>query len=147
MISKQARQARIREIVRKADISSQEELSEILGREKVEVTQPTLSRDIKELGLIKVRGRYHIPGDLNGNHPVESPRRPFQQYLLRSGISGNMVMLKTAPGNAHALAAALDAMEWPEILGTVAGDDTIFALLRSAISGKAVIKRIEELSS
>jgi transcriptional regulator of arginine metabolism len=72
-------------------------------------------------------------------------RRSLQQLVVRSGLSGNIVMVKTAPGHAHSLGVVLDAADWPEVLGTVAGDDTVFVLLRRASQGRRLLRRIEEL--
>ena len=147
MITKKARQGRILEIVRIQDIRSQEDLSEFLKTENVPVTQSTLSRDIRELGLIKVRGKYQTPGDVLPGAPDVHLRRALEQYVLSTGISGNMVVIKTSPGNAHSVGVVLDAAQWPEVLGTVAGDDTIFVLGRDNRCSKKVLDRIRTLSS
>jgi transcriptional regulator of arginine metabolism len=146
-MSKKARQGRILEIVRKRLVRSQEELSSLLKREGAEVTQSTLSRDIRELGLVKVRGRYQVSGELHSSPPEEILRRAFEQFVIRTGVSGNIVMIRTSPGNAHSIGVVLDAAEWPEVLGTVAGDDTVFVLLRNSQSGRKVLGRIRELSA
>ncbi len=147
MISKKARQGRILEITRKRLVRSQEELASLLKREGVGVTQSTLSRDIRELGLVKMRGSYQVSGALHSSPPNELLRRAFEQFVIRTGVSGNIVMIRTSPGNAHSVGVVLDAAEWPEILGTVAGDDTVFVLLRSGQSGKRILGRIRELSA
>jgi transcriptional regulator of arginine metabolism len=146
MISKKARQGRILEIARKRPVRSQEELSSFLRREGVGVTQSTLSRDIRELGLVKIRGSYQIPGDLPLIPSNDAVRRAFEQFVIQTGVSGNIVMIKTSPGNAHSVGVVLDAAQWPEVMGTVAGDDTIFVLLRNGKLGKRVIERIREFS-
>lgn len=145
MISKRVRQAKIHELVRQKEVFSQEELAELLQGDGIHVTQSTLSRDIRELGLVKVRGQYEVAGEAAGSPAKDTLRRSFQQLMLDRGVSGNILMVRTAPGNAHALGVVLDAARWPEILGTVAGDDTIFALLRNPRVGKNVLRRIEEL--
>jgi len=145
MISKKARQGRILEIVRKRPVRSQEKLSFLLKRDRVDVTQSTLSRDIRELGLVKVRGSYQISGELHSSPPDDVLRRAFEQFVIRTGVSGNVVMIRTSPGNAHSIGVVLDAAEWPEVLGTIAGDDTVFVLLRDGHSGKKVLGRIREL--
>ena len=147
MISKNARQGRILEVARKRLVRSQEELSSLLKREGIEVTQSTLSRDIRELGLVKVRGSYQVSGELHSSPPDEILRRAFEQFVIRTGISGNIVMIKTSPGNAHSIGVVLDAAQWPEVMGTVAGDDTVFVLLRNGSLGKKVLGRIRELSA
>jgi transcriptional regulator of arginine metabolism len=134
------------EIIRKQPVRSQEELSFLLGQDEIDVAQPTLSRDIRELGLVKIRGSYQVPGVSNSAPSEEILRRVFGQYVIRTGVSGNIVMLKTSPGNAHSVGVVLDAAEWPEVLGTVAGDDTVFVLLRNSRFGGKVLGRIRELS-
>jgi transcriptional regulator of arginine metabolism len=146
MISKKARQARVLEMIGKRTIRSQEELSAFLAKEGVDATQATLSRDIRELGLIKVRGNYQAPGEIQAGPSTDNLRRAFEQFVIRTGISGNIVMIKTSPGNAHSIGAVLDAAQWPEVMGTVAGDDTVFVLLRNSHSGKNVLGRIREYS-
>ena len=146
MVSKKARQGRILEIVRRNRIASQQELSALLGEKGVEVTQSTLSRDIRELGLVKVRGGYQASGGEEAALPESAVRRTFEQFVLSSGVSGNLVMIKTAPGNAHSVGVVMDAAQWTEVLGTVAGDDTVFVLLRSSRYGQKVLRRIRELS-
>jgi transcriptional regulator of arginine metabolism len=146
MISKRARQERLIAIIRTQSVASQEELSDLLGREAVTVTQSTLSRDIRELGVVKSRGRYQVATVRDSAPSPESVRRAFQQFLLRSEVSGNILMLRTPPGSAHSLGVVMDAIEWPEILGTVAGDDTVFVLLRNQHMGNKVLKRIREYS-
>ncbi len=147
MISKKARQGRILEIARNRVVRSQEELSARLRHEGVDVTQSTLSRDIRELGLVKVRGSYQVSGEVHAALPEEMLRRAFEQFILRTGVSGNIVMVKTSPGNAHSVGVVLDAAQWPEVLGTVAGDDTVFILLRNGHFGKKVLRRIREFSA
>jgi transcriptional regulator of arginine metabolism len=147
MIPKKARQGRILEVVRKHPVRSQEELSALLKREQVEVTQATLSRDIRALGLVKIRGCYQVAGEAQSPPLDEMLRRAFEQFVLRTGVSGNIIMIRTSPGNAHSVGVVLDAAQWPEIMGTVAGDDTIFVLLRSGRMGRKVLGRIREFSA
>ena len=147
MVSKRIRQGRIVALVEQRPVSSQEELSSLLAGSQIHVTQATLSRDIRELGLVKVRGIYHRPGTWSETPDLEGLRRALKQFVVGSGLSGNILMIRTAPGNAHAVGVVLDAARWPEILGTVAGDDTVFALLKNARLGKKLMKRIEEYLS
>lgn len=144
MVSKKARQGHILEWIRSGEVRSQEELAALLSSKGVGATQSTLSRDIRELGLIKIRGCYALGGGGNAPLPAEELRRTLKQFVLGSGLSGNMLMIRTSPGNAHSVAVVLDGVHWPEVLGTVAGDDTVFALLRSAAEGKKVHRRIRE---
>jgi transcriptional regulator of arginine metabolism len=145
MIGKKARQGQILELIRSDEVRSQEELAFRLGSRGVEATQSTLSRDIRELGLIKIRGRYGLGSGGSGLLPEKELRRTLKQFVLGSALSGNILMIRTSPGNAHSVAVVLDGIHWPEVLGTVAGDDTVFALLRSAAVGRKVHRRIQEL--
>jgi transcriptional regulator of arginine metabolism len=147
MVTKKSRQGRILEIVRRNAISSQDRLSGLLKAQGVDVTQSTLSRDIRELGLVKVRGVYQHAAEARSTPAPELLRRSLQQLVVQSGASGNIVMVKTAPGNGHSLGVVLDSARWPEVLGTVAGDDTVFVLLRNARLGRKVLKRIEDCLS
>ncbi|MBN2319111.1 MAG: arginine repressor [Acidobacteria bacterium] len=146
-MTKKARQGRILEIVRKHSVRSQEELSSLLRAENIPVTQSTLSRDIRELGLIKIRGRYQSPGDALPAAANEHLRRALEQYVLSTGVSGNIVVIKTSPGNAHSVGVVLDAAQWSEVMGTIAGDDTIFVLAQNGRIGKRVLERVREFSS
>lgn len=145
-MTKKGRQGRILEIVRKHPVRSQGALSAMLKNENIPVTQSTLSRDIQELGLVKVRGQYQFPGDAMPGPPDGHFRRTLAQYVLSAGISGNMIVIKTSPGNAHSVGVVLDAAQWPEVLGTIAGDDTIFVLGRDLRCGKKALERIREIS-
>jgi transcriptional regulator of arginine metabolism len=145
MASKRARQAAIIDIVGRKPVSSQEALSDYLRAEGLRVTQATLSRDIREIGLVKVRGRYGA-GLQNGAtaHP-DGLRRAFKEYVVATAASGNLLMVRTSPGSAHSVGVALDNAQWPDILGTVAGDDTIFVLLRDSRTANTVLKKLREL--
>jgi transcriptional regulator of arginine metabolism len=145
MISRKNRQARILEIIELQEVGSQARLAELLRKAGSTVTQPTLSRDIRDLGLVKVRGRYRQADGLRSAPAEDNLRRSLKQLVIDSKISGNILMVKTSPGNAQTLGVVIDAARWPEILGTVAGDDTVFALLKSPRSGPMVKRRIEGL--
>jgi len=142
MPTRKLRHARIIETVKRQSVCSQEELSGLLKGAGIRVTQSTLSRDIRELGLVKVRGTYRLAPE--GEDRASAGRRSIQQLVLEACVSGNILMVRTAPGDAHSMGVMLDAASWPEILGTVAGDDTVFALLRDARLGKKALRRIEE---
>jgi transcriptional regulator of arginine metabolism len=147
MIGKKARHGRILEILRKHSVRSQEELSLLLKSVNVPVTQSTLSRDIRELGLTKIRGRYQLPGDKPPAAPNEHLRRALEQYVLSTGVAGNIVVIKTSPGNAHSVGVVLDDAQWSEVMGTIAGDDTIFVLAQNSRVSKRVLERLQEISS
>jgi len=146
MISKRARQAKILEVIRRCRVENQESLSTLLRDEGVEAVQATISRDIRELGLVKVRGCYQaaaLPPPTSSSGALKST---FAQFVTGADSAGNIVVVHTSPGNAHSVCVALDAAGWPEAVGTIAGDDTIFVLARSADECGTLLKRIRELA-
>jgi transcriptional regulator of arginine metabolism len=138
------RQAKITDLVHQRRVSSQQELAQLLRRHGFPATQSTLSRDIREIGLVKAGGRYRVPSELSRVSEERSLRRTIRDLVVKSAASGNIVMLKTPPGNAHSLGVVLDGAQWPEVLGSVAGDDTVFLLLKNLRVGRKVMSRIRE---
>lgn len=146
-MSKPKRHGEIRELVRTNRVSSQEQLRELLETRGFEVTQATLSRDIRELKLIKVHDpegghHYTLPPESWDNAPALTRLLPAL-YLGAEG-TGNLLVVKTMVGGAQAVAEAIDWEEWPEVLGTLAGDDTILLVLRDAAHLAPVQRRLEE---
>jgi transcriptional regulator of arginine metabolism len=146
-MSKPKRHAAIREVVQTNRVSSQEQLRELLESHGFDVTQATLSRDIRELRLIKVHDpdgghHYTLPPEAWDNAPALSRLLPAL-YLGAEG-SGNLLVVRTMMGGAQAVAEAIDWEEWPEVLGTLAGDDTILLILRDASQLDGVQRRLEE---
>ena len=152
MSSKAARHSRIEELLRAKLVTSQIELADLLRTDGVFVTQATLSRDLEELHAVKVRGAYVIPPD------NERPLRPAEQAparltrLLRelltgADASGNLVVLRTPPGAAQFLASAIDRAGLPDILGTIAGDDTILLVAGEGVRGADIAARFTAWSS
>lgn len=146
---KTKRHAAIRELVQHHRVGNQEQLRELLVTRGFDVAQATLSRDIRELRLIKV------PDAEGGHHYTLPPeawdsRPPLQRLLptLFVGAEGtrNLLVVKTLAGGAQAVAEALDWEEWPEVLGTLAGDDTILVILRKDRDLPAIQRRIEDLA-
>lgn len=144
-----ARHARITELIRERPVRSQTELAELLAADGVSVTQATLSRDLEELGAAKVRGT--DGGPLAYVLPEEGapPLRPAEQAparlqrLLRELVtgadaSGNLAVLRTPPGAAQFLASAMDRSGLPEVVGTIAGDDTVAVIARENVGGAAL---------
>ena len=146
MISKRARHAKILEIIRRQRVESQEELSSLLRDECVKVTQATISRDIGELELVKVRGRYQADTAPVLALHLNTLRNVLAQFVIRTDSADNIVVVRTSPGNAHSVCVALDAAEWSESAGTIAGDDTIFILTRNPDDCGRVLDRIRELA-
>ncbi len=132
---KTRRQALILSIIREKAIETQEELGETLKEEGVKVTQATLSRDIKELGLIKVptpdgHYRYSLPTDRSFSDVVERAELMFKNSVTSIDYSENLIIIKTTTGTAQGVAAALDDLDWKEVMGTIAGDDSILVIVR-----------------
>ena len=144
-----ARQEEIVSIVREQVVHSQDELLAILRKRGFKVTQPTLSRDIRELGLAKTPAGYVIPGDLATVTPIVSVKRVDQ--LLRDSVifaeaAGNLVVLKTPAAAAQPVARALDATPPEDALGTVGGDDTIFVAFRHFASATTFAQHAQQIA-
>lgn len=145
---KTARQRKILEIIEKNDIGTQEELVALLERDGLEITQATISRDIRELGITKVS----IDGRTQRYVTVKSAESGMNNRLLgvlRTGfvsmdMAGSILVIKTSAGMAMAVAASIDALRLNQIVGSIAGDDTIFCALRSAEDGEEVMARLAE---
>lgn len=145
---KSKRQRKILEIIRQQAIETQEELAANLGKCGFEVTQATVSRDIKELGLIKIPGennhfQYAYPGERSVQNAEERLKRYFHDTVTSLAISDNLLVIKTHPGGAQGVASAIDQAGWPEIIGTVGGDDTILVVIKPKRAAETVMKRFE----
>jgi len=145
MVSQKTRQTKILELIRTNRVESQGMLAELLEKEGCGVAQATLSRDIRELGLVKVRSRYQVSGEAPPPPQNETVRRAFAQFVTGTDAAGNIVMIRTSSGNAHSICVIVDTVGWPEVLGTIAGDDTIFILVRDQNYGKKLLGKIREL--
>ena len=148
--AKPQRQEKIREIVENHIVETQEELTAFLRREHIAVTQATVSRDVKELMLVKVptgdgRSRYAFPKTESGARRESRLEALFADAVTDVEVGGNLVVLRTLPGMANAVASALDAAQWAEILGTVAGDDTIFVAAKQEKAAAAVAGKMRAL--
>lgn len=135
-------------LIREHRVASQEALRELLRQRDVDVTQATLSRDIRELRLVKVPD---AEGTAHYSQPEEWESTPQLESLLPTlfhdaeGV-GNLLVVRTMKGGAQTVAAAIDWEEWPEVLGTLAGDDTILIILRDARHLAAVQARLKEMA-
>jgi transcriptional regulator of arginine metabolism len=148
-MSKQDRHQAILRIVGANRIASQEQLRELLADEDFQVTQATLSRDIRELRLIKVpdvegHSYYTLPPDVWEHTPPL--KRLLTSLFVDAPGTGNLLVVRTLTGGAQPVAVALDWEEWPEVLGTIAGDDTILIVLRQPEQLDPVRTRIEEIA-
>ena len=140
------RRTQILDLLRREPVGTQGELCEKLSRRGIQVTQATVSRDIEELGLIKTRNGYRVPGP-PASLKLPQPALPviLKEFLWEVRKACNLVVIKTHPGNAHSVAAALDSEQWPEVVGTVAGDDTIFIATGSSQQATRIRKKILDL--
>jgi transcriptional regulator of arginine metabolism len=137
------RRTQILNLLRTDPAVTQEELRRKLARRGIRVTQATVSRDLEELGLVKTRSGYRLPDAAEPPAPVHPTLQVILKEFLREvGQASNLVVLKTYPGNAHSVAAVLDAQDWPEVVGTVAGDDTVFVAAPSARQAAQVRRKI-----
>ena len=146
---KTVRQMARLDILAKQDVETQEELAEALRARGIQVTQATVSRDIKELRLLKVltpSGSYkYATADKAENGLSERFIRMLAESLLSVAASNNLIVVKTLSGSANVAAEALDSLHWPEILGTLAGDNTILLIIRTEAEAPDVVRRIQEM--
>lgn len=140
------RQLKILELISTRAIRTQEELAEALAAEGWDVTQSSVSRDIAALKLVKVDGAYTRQARV-----LATPRSPDDQRIAEGVLTAEpagevLVVVHTAPGEANRVGAALDRSAWPEVLGTIAGDDTIFIAARNGAAQKAVLRRLRAVA-
>ena len=146
---KTVRQVAILDIIEKQDIETQEELAEALHDRGITVTQATVSRDIKELRLLKVMaagGVYKYATADKAEHGLSDRFiRMLTESVLSVTSANNLIVVKTLSGSANVAAEALDSLHWAEILGTLAGDNTVLLIVRSNDEVPAVTARIQEM--
>jgi transcriptional regulator of arginine metabolism len=141
---KKFRHGQILKLIAAQNISNQEELRLRLRQAGVRVTQATLSRDLRELKLVKTAEGYRVlPAEEAA--PLASLTRALREFLLDFRPAQNLLVLKTPPGGAQPLAAAVDAERFPEVAGTIAGDDTVLIITPTPRTRAAVQKRMEDL--
>lgn len=150
-LTKTARQTRIVELLARHAVHSQGELAGLLADAGIDVTQATLSRDLVDIGAVKLRAEdgsliYAVPGE--GGERIRTARtgaaetfggrlaRVAQELLVSAEASANLVIVRTPPGAAQFLASAIDHADWPTVLGTVAGDDTLLVISRAPSGGQ-----------
>lgn len=144
------RQSKILELIEKNEIETQEELSELLRISGFTTTQATISRDIKELRLVKSlskSGKYKYVSTLKGTSGEFSAklRNIFRECVVGIDFAGNMIVIKTLPALGGAAASAIDSMHITDTVGTIAGDDTVFVLMRSEQAAQSFCKSAEKL--
>ncbi|HEY6933665.1 MAG TPA: arginine repressor [Marmoricola sp.] len=160
-VTKRARQQRIVELLATEQVRSQTELAELLLADGVAVTQATLSRDLVELDAVKVRSAsgalvYAVPAEGGDRTPVVPGEtaasearlaRLCGELLVSAEASGNLVVLRTPPGAANFLASSMDKAELGDVLGTIAGDDTVLVISRDPVGGQALARRFLALAN
>lgn len=147
---KNNRQTMIVSIIKELNIGTQEELGDALKSRDIQVTQATLSRDIKELGLVKVPTldgsyRYSLPQDRTPGDLMRRAQRMLDDAVIAIDSAENIIVIKTMSGTAQGVAAAFDELEWPEVVGTVAGDNTIMVVIRNKTQVEEVLNRLRLL--
>jgi transcriptional regulator of arginine metabolism len=152
MVGKTQRQHRISVLLEHNAICTQEQLVELLSADGVEATQATVSRDLEELGAIKVRiagseSVYALP-ELPSRQvaPTSHLRRVLGDWVVEVASSHNLVVLRTPPGSAHVVASALDRSGFEGVVGTVAGDDTVLVVASEEVSGRELAERLAEVA-
>ena len=142
-MNKVYRRTQILDVLRTDKVATQEALRRKLMRRGIHVTQATVSRDIEDLGLVKTREGYRLPEAAERAAPPQPTLSiVLKEFLTDARQAGNLVILKTHPGNAHSVAVALDAEPWSEVVGTIAGDDTIFVATRNSRQAVQIRRRI-----
>ncbi len=154
-VTRAARQARIVTTLSSAEVRSQSELAALLAADGIEVTQATLSRDLEELGAVKLRGAdggvgcYVVPEDGSPLRGVSGGTarlsRLLNELLVGTDATGNLAVLRTPPGAADYLASAIDRAALPCVVGTIAGDDTIFVAAREPMTGAELATVLQDL--
>lgn len=148
-MTKGQRHIKIRDIIANKEIETQEELVDELRNAGFNVTQATVSRDIKELHLVKVpsmngRYKYSLPADQRFN-PYQRLKRSLMDAFVKLDKAGHLLVMKTLPGNANAIGILIDNLDWDEIIGTICGDDTILIICRTPEETEEIENRFLEM--
>ncbi|MBU8879324.1 transcriptional regulator ArgR [Bacillus sp. FJAT-29790] len=148
-MNKGQRHIKIREIITNNDIETQDDLVDELKNAGVNVTQATVSRDIKELHLVKVplmdgRYKYSLPADHRFN-PLQKLRRNLMDAFVGVNSAGHLLVLKTLPGNGNAIGVLIDHLDWEEILGTICGDDTCLIICKTPEDTETISNRFLDM--
>ena len=151
-LTKPQRQHRVQHLLEANAVSTQEQLVALLAEDGIVATQATVSRDLEDLGAIKVRVPggdtvYGIPAlPREAVAPEDHLRRVFGEWVVEVAVSHNIVVLRTPPGSAHVVGSAVDRAGLPDILGNVAGDDTLFLVVAESSTGAAVAAQLREIA-
>jgi len=149
-MAKLGRQRAGLEIITQQVVSTQDQLAAELRKRGYRVTQATVSRDIKELGIVKVPAgggtyRYALAGGQQLGEVYARMQRLFRDSVINIDHSENLILIRTLPGTAQAVASCIDSVRWPEVIGTVAGDDTILAIVKPKKAVPQVLEKFREL--
>lgn len=147
---KARRRRRILQILQKQPVSSQDELLRFLHAEEIPATQATISRDLRALGAVRTPAGYVLPGAAPAAAATSDGsalKDALRTLLLAADRAGTIVILRTPPGYASALATEIDGARLQQVVGTIAGDDTIFAACRSNTSATTLLRHIREMAS
>ena len=144
-MAKLARQQVIVELAHEGPLASQEELRKVLSRRGFPVTQATLSRDMNELRLVRTQEGYVLPNGDAPAEPVPSASRVVREFVREVRRAQNLLVIKTVAGSAQSVAVAIDGEAWEEIVGTVAGDDTLLIITPDNKKAKELQARLEEM--
>lgn len=141
---RETRRAQILELIEKHEIKSQAALSELLEEASIEVNQATLSRDLRDLGVVKGKNGYELPAAVMANSPsATSLWHSVNSWVLSATPAKNQLVLRTPPGGAQALGLAIDNSELPEVIGTIAGDDTVLVICPDDRKAKALARKLQ----
>lgn len=146
MSDKHRRQRRILELVQARPVTSQEQLAASLRQDGIATTQATLSRDLREIGVVKGPAGYMIPGDATPAPPSGELIRATKAYLIRGEATGNIAVVHTGPGRATLLALEIDRARMKPVVGTVAGDDTVFIATRTPRDAVRVLRDLKQMA-
>ncbi len=139
------RHLKILELIETHAIHTQEELADALAREGWEVTQSSVSRDITALKLVKADGAYHRAATVKPHRREPDEQRIVEGVLAWSPAGDSLIVLHTPPGEANRVGVALDRLAWPEVLGNISGDDTIFLATKDSVGQRQVMRRVAGL--
>jgi transcriptional regulator of arginine metabolism len=147
---KRRRQQAILDLVRRDSLGSQAAILGRLRKQGFQVTQPTVSRDLEELGLVRTRDdrgrlRYAPPAEATNGHGPQRLHRILAEYVVGLEPSGNLVVVRTPPGSANTVAQVIDQVGLKDVIGTVAGDDTILLVAKEGVRGTTVLRLLQSL--
>ena len=141
------RQERIAEVLAREEVRSQTDLARRLRAAGIRVSQATLSRDLQEMGVIRGPAGYSLPGTSQdaASPSGQPPERILREFVRSVAAAGSLAVVKTDPGHAHTLGVAIDQARWAEVVGTVAGDDTVFVAAGNEPSAGKIVQRIRAI--